>query len=165
MKSSIVTWALLSVVPIAGQASYTSYGQGCNAFGTPTQIGARGTPRIGTTIIIGGSGGTLNLAWPYSVIGYLATGVSRTSYAGLPLPLRIPPYLINYGGLDCDMLCSVETWQNRGFASEIAIDIPYDHRLIGVRLYQQWYFTVVVRATPPFSFSQVSSGGEMTIGL
>src|SRR5688572_5182213 len=34
------------------------------------------------------------------------------------------------------MLCSVEWWQNRGFASEIAIDIPYDYRLIGVGLYQ-----------------------------
>jgi hypothetical protein len=72
--------------------------------------------------------------------------------------------MINYGGLDCDVLCSQDWVQNRGGASEIVFDIPDDPRLIGVRLYQQWYFYVIVRSTPPFTFWTVSDGGEMTIG-
>jgi hypothetical protein len=156
--------AVVSIVPLSGQASYVNYGHGCNAFGSEAQIGIRGLPRIGTSIIISGSGGSLNLSRPYSIIKYLATGSSRTSYLGWPLPFRIPPQWINYGGLDCDVLCSHE-WVQNAYGGEILMDIPNDHRLVCMKLYQQWYFLVVVRAIPIFDFWFVSSGGEMTIGM
>lgn len=111
----LVSLGLLLSAPLVAQGAYVNYGHGCNSYGTPPLIGIHsGVPRVGTTVLIGGTGGTLNLGARYTVSETLATGASRTSYLGSTLPIRIPPHLINYGGLDCDIWCSVEWIQSSG---------------------------------------------------
>ena len=92
MSRSLFLCVLISVAPLTGQGSYVNYGQGCNSFGTPPHIYALAAPKIGSALLVGGLFGTVPFPpGRFSVIGYLATGTSRTSYQGLPLPLRIPP--------------------------------------------------------------------------
>ncbi|MEZ5966881.1 MAG: hypothetical protein R3F56_23780 [Planctomycetota bacterium] len=165
MKTMLVAVCLSLIVPLASQASFVTYGQGCNNRGIPPALPpsfyTRGLPVIGKTFEIDFQGGP-RFSVPHQRSPVLLTGVSRTSYSGWPLPLRIPPWIMNYTG-DCDLLCSMECVE--GALSAIQFHIPPEPRLIGAKLYHQWYIWYFVTGSFPDSFKIVSNGGEMTIGL
>ena len=151
---------------VAGQGSYVTYGQGCNNRGIPPAlpptIRVRGLPAIGKTIEIEVHGGP-NFSVPFHFNKVLLTGVSRTSYLGWSLPLRIPPWVMNYTG-DCDLLCSME-FVEAVHPAAVVLQIPPEPRLIGAKLYHQWFIYCFVTGSFPDFFMIVSNGGEMTIGL
>lgn len=149
------------------QGSFTTYGQGCNNRGNPPSppptVTIMGIPAIGKTVMIHYSGGP-TFSYPSNTIRTLFTGVSRTSYLGWSLPLRVPPWLMNYTG-DCDLLCSMDCVQvDSSSPPRPPIVIPDEPRLIGAKLYFQWHIMYFVRSPIFDTFSIVSDGGEMTIG-
>ncbi|MEZ5966880.1 MAG: hypothetical protein R3F56_23775 [Planctomycetota bacterium] len=166
MKTMLGPVCLSLIVPLAGQASFVTYGQGCNNRGIPPvlplTIHAQGVPALGKSIEISVHGGP-TFSVPYHFNKLFFTGVSRSSYLGWPLPLQIPPWMMNYTG-NCDLLCSREIVEPVNPAT-VQIHIPQEPRLIGAKLYHQWYIWYFVTGSFPDSFSIVSNGGEMTIGL
>lgn len=158
--------AAVLATQVAAQASYVTYGLGCNNRGippitTPT-IYVRGLPGIGKTIEVGVEGRP-RFSVHYQHTRILITGVSRTSYLGVPLPYRIDPWRMNYTG-NCDFLCSMECFEL--VQSDLyRLDIPPEPRLIGAKLYHQWYIWYFVTGSFPDTFTILSNGGEMTIGV
>jgi len=61
----------------------------------------------------------------------------------------------------CDLLCSVEI---ASYGDRVVFDIPEDLRLVGVRLYHQWFIQCMVYGIPIFGFRVTSNAGEMIIG-
>ncbi|MEZ5966879.1 MAG: hypothetical protein R3F56_23770 [Planctomycetota bacterium] len=164
MKIGGLAAVALIAGPLLGQASFVTYGQGCNNRGIPPvttpSIYALGLPALDKTIEIFVAG-LPRFSVPHQIAPVLITGVSRTSYLGWSLPLRIPPWMMNYTG-NCDLLCSMEQLDSMPSG---AIHIPLEPRLIGAKLYYQYYIWYFVTGSFPDSFSIVSNGGEMTIGL
>lgn len=147
------------------QGTFTTYGQGCNNRGNPPSppptFYTEGLPAIGKQVLISVTGGP-RFSYPHSTMALLFTGVSRTSYLGWSLPLRIPPWMMNFSG-DCDLLCSMDCLETAQQRLPL-FQIPDEPRLIGAQLYFQWYITYFVRAPIFDVFSITTHGGEMTIG-
>jgi len=145
----------------AQTAAFTPYGHSCGNWGSPPsqpQIVALGTPKIGARVLIDVVG------VPRYQVGQqcwlvLFTGTSRSSWLGQPLPYALSVGLMNTVG--CDLLCSVEI---ASYGDGVVFDIPEDPRLVGVRLYHQWFIECLVRGIPIFGFRVTSNAGEMTIG-
>ncbi len=163
-RHSIISLALS---PLCAQASYTTFGLGCgDSWGEPrtrAQMVLSGVPRIGQSVQVSVVGPHFT-SRGYSRANMLVTGTSRTSYAGLTLPHLIPWWLIGGGGTDCYALCSIEATEILSPAFR-QIDIPANASLIGLRLYQQWYLSYVLRGPTVEVFYITSDAADMTIGL
>lgn len=165
MKSLIVM-SLCAASALSAQASYTTYGLGCGAhWGEPptrARIAFTGLPRIGHSVQVSYVGPHFS-SRPYSRIPILVSGTSRTNYAGLSLPYLIPEWFIGGGSTDCHVLCSIEAIEGV-FSSYLQIDIPANPSLVGLKIYQQWHTTYILRGPTVEVFTVLSDGAEMTIG-
>lgn len=153
----------LSLAVRAQSASYNYYGAGCG-FGpsVPGVLLAIGSPTLGGQVTVGWTGPSFT-GHRVTVYPVLATGISRDSVAGIPLPWRIPT-ILNVGGPNCDLLCSAEIVESTLATRSRTFDIPNDNALLGARLYQQYFLYYYVTGPLIFDFWIVTSGGEMVIG-
>lgn len=148
-------------------AAYTFFGTDCqSSIWPPTPFLNLSLPRIGTTLSIqthsswGGIGGSGDV--------FLVSGISRTSYNGVPLPFDMGA-LTNIGLLFCgNLYVSPDVIQRMpygGFGpvlTTVSYPIPNLPALIGARVYQQ----VLEHRTAPndneFFFTRA---GEALIGV
>ena len=164
----ILSILFLSLAVRTQAAAYNYYGAGCGQMGEPPAPGvlwATGSPTLGGTVTVGWTGPYFQSARA-QVFPYLVTGTSRNSLSGTPLPWRIPEWLVNFGGLDCDLLCSAEMGVESMFGGTRSrtFAIPNQSSLIGVRLYQQYWLWYFVTGPLIFDFWIVTNGGEMVVG-
>jgi hypothetical protein len=105
--------------------------------------GCPGAPGLGidmSPLRIGASVTVVGNAAPPLQPAFLALGLSRTSYLGVPLPLDLTPL----GATNCRLLCSAEhVFAAATDAAGIALAgfvAPYDPSLAGSNLHAQWLF-------------------------
>ena len=90
----------LNGIAVAGGSGFgRRYGSGCQGAAGPSVLSASGPFAIGANVVTTSSGHAAN------TIGILVLGLSRTSYAGLPLPFLLDPVL---GTSNCSLLASLD---------------------------------------------------------
>ena len=171
MRSSIfpLAFSLLGLAPVCAQGSYVTYGQGCWSLGEPgarVTLSASGSTRIGGTLTVSFT----NPTWQsrnWIVVPTLVTGMSDRTWAGLTLPFGI--FHVPVVAPDCMLYCSVDVVVPVGSSrnnrsGSVTLQIPNDPRLIGLRLYQQWFLETITDGTFADGWISFTNGGALTIG-
>lgn len=138
LLTAVCSAALAGTAP-AQLATYSYFGTpgtvGCGPFGNAVTHTATNLPRIGTTF-------TVDVPASNGDCGYLcnlrlfATGLSNTSFQGVPLPLATP------GGcgqlrVSLDAIALMPMGASSGATVPSTLIIPSDPNLVGMSFYQQ----------------------------
>lgn len=130
---------LLAAVPLAAQASFTTFGAGC----VGATLSANGLPRLGTNWFVGYAGvfGSQFVGlYGYLNQPVLLLGTSNTQAGGVPLPAALPTAWT--GGSLCELLVSPDALLVHPLAAQppygISIAIPATSGLIGFTFHAQW---------------------------
>jgi len=166
MRNARLLLALLTLLcadaVVAQQASYASYGQGCQGPCRPQKpvrwcvpvLKALEAPRIGKRFRVTATG-----IEPI-IQSVLLTGTSRDRLGSLRLPLHAPWFRKN-----CFLWTSGELATLTRMTSSdpvVEFQIPNDKSLVGAHLYQQWLFVIALMPSSDWFFSQ---GGHGVIGI
>lgn len=153
--SGTVGWDNVEFAPLRRAARYEAYGAGCaGTTGTPTLAAATASlPLPGTTF-------TSTVASAPLGVAVMLSGLSSTSYAGLPLPLP----LAALGMPGCDLLAEPlisDLLVGAGPSLDWSLVLPAGTALLGATFVQQ--ALVLDPSANTFGFV-ASNGGEATIG-
>lgn len=172
MKMFLALLTLMSAVHAqSGQlprAQVGRFGNGCGDQGEPAfpaTIVVQGLPVFGQTMSTAYNSPVF-VQYPFTRMPVLVVGLSRTaSRGGVPLPFLLDRFTYQMGGFDCYALCSDEvTVTFSGHVLAYQIPIPNDRRLLGMRIYMQWYIWYQVLASQILRFWVVTDGAVLTIG-
>ena len=124
-----------------GNAEYNFFGSPCTSVPwQPTPFVNRSLPRIGGVLQIETLSSSSGFGFAYDI--YVLTGVSRTSWLGVPLPFDAS-VLTTIGFFSCGNLYVSADWVEHMpiFATQqpilLSYPVPPFPSLIGMRLYQQ----------------------------
>ncbi len=163
----MITRSLLGLVLLAtagaAQASFTTYGTGCNPSNPPPLIRSTGVPVLGTTFTVSflalPSGRTpVSEDWPIFLMG--------VQQLQIPVPVLSalqPPNCFLYTTTD---IIVPMPWLGSAFANQFQMLIPANPHLIGFPLYMQWA-EIYSRCQPTCvpSMIRVTNGAIATLGL
>lgn len=131
--------SLLLSVPLVAQASFTTFGTGCQGVG----LSSTGLPRLGTTFFVGYSGALGNqFLGLYSYINQpvLLLGTSNTQAGGVALPVALPTTMT--AGVVCELLVSPDVTMVLPMSTPppfgLPIAIPATVGLVGFTFHAQW---------------------------
>lgn len=131
---------LSATVPLAAQASFTTFGTTCQQGLT---LSANTLPQLGTTFFVGYSGPLGNsFVGQYSYVNQpvLLLGTSNAQAGGVPLPATLPTTLT--GGAVCNLLVSPDALavMPLGMAPPfgLPVAIPATPGLAGFTFHAQW---------------------------
>lgn len=131
---------LFITVPLAAQASFTTFGSTCQQGLT---LSANTLPQLGSTFFVGYSGPLGN-----SFLGFygyvnqpvLLLGTSNAQAGGVTLPATLPPAMT--GGAVCDLLVSPDVVLLHPLSTPppfgLPIAIPATAGLVGFTFHAQW---------------------------
>jgi hypothetical protein len=170
----LVTLFALVATPAAAQsASYGLFGAPCSGGrlipgSGPVPLVPIGLPRFGSVLTIETeSSGRSITGISRNVL--LLTGISDTSFGGIPLPLDLA--LVFPNGPVCGGLVTSIEFETRvpstgdlAVNARVAFPVPRDPSLRGLRFFQQVLVMESARFGPPFLGVSVSAGGVGVIG-